>query len=213
LFAQSRVRVRGRPLRRRGGARPLPPAGPRHVGERAGGRLHVAGARLARFPVREVPVAPAHQRAPHRRGRHRVPDDDHGRQRVRDFVIYQEMVYSKAQLFYEQLRYVVGDETMRRILRTYFSRWNLKHVDEDAFRAVAEEVSRQDLKWLFGEWLHETPLIDYRLKRVERRRLPPPDGRWRTTVTIERKGDGRMPVEIGDRDTIYARASGEPAVE
>ena len=131
----------------------------------------------------------------------------------RDFVIYQEMVYSKAQLFYEQLRYVVGDETMRRILRTYFSRWNLKHVDEDAFRAVAEEVSRQDLKWLFGEWLHETPLIDYRLKRVERRRLPPPDGRWRTTVTIERKGDGRMPVEIGDRDTIYARASGEPAVE
>src|SRR2546425_273556 len=56
----------------------------------------------------------------------------------RDFLIYQEMVYAKAQLFYEQLRYV---------------------------------------------------------------------------VTVERKGDGRMPVEIGDRDTIYARATGEPASE
>jgi hypothetical protein len=131
----------------------------------------------------------------------------------RDFVIYQEMVYAKAQLFYEQLRYVVGDETMLRILRAYFSRWNLKHVDEDAFRRVAEEESQQDLKWLFGEWLHATPLIDYRLRRVERHRLPPPDGRWRTVVTIERKGDGRMPVEIGDRDTIYARATGEPATE
>ena len=132
-------------------------------------------------------------------------------ERFRDFLIYQEMVYSKAQLFYEQLRYVVGDETMRRILREYFSRWKLKHVDEDAFRRVAEEVSKQDLKWLFGEWLHATPLVDYRLRRVERHRLA--DGRWRTVVTIERKGDGRMPVEIADRDTIYARATGEPATE
>jgi hypothetical protein len=128
-----------------------------------------------------------------------------------DFLIYNQMVYSKAELFYEQLRYVVGDETMRRILRTYFARWSLKHVDEDALRRVAEEVSGQDLKWLFGSWLHATPLVDYRLRRVERRRLA--DGRWRSVVTVERKGDGRMPVEIGDRDTIYARASGEPATE
>ena len=129
----------------------------------------------------------------------------------RDFLIYQEMVYAKAQLFYEQLRYVVGDDVMRRILRVYFSRWKLKHVDEDAFRGVAEEVSKQDLKWLFGEWLHATPLVDYRLRRVERHRLA--DGRWRTVVTIDRRGDGRMPVEIGERDTIYARATGEPVTE
>src|SRR5438046_1266708 len=31
-------------------------------------------------------------------------------ERYRDFLIYNEMVYSKAQLFYEQLRYVVGDD-------------------------------------------------------------------------------------------------------
>ena len=132
-------------------------------------------------------------------------------ERYRDFLIYNEMVYSKAQLFYEQLRYVVGDDAMRRILRAYFARWKLKHVSEDAFREVAEQVSGQDLKWLFGQWLHGTPLIDYKLKRVERRRLP--DGRWRTAVTIGRRGDGWMPVEIGDRDTLYARATGQPAEE
>src|SRR5438309_3177769 len=132
-------------------------------------------------------------------------------ERYRDFVTYNEMVYAKAQLFYEQLRYVVGDAAMRQILRTYYARWKLKHVDEAAFRAVCEEVSKQDLGWLFGQWLHGTPLIDYRLRKVERRRLA--DGQWLTAVTIERRGDGWMPVEIGDRDTIYARATGQPEVE
>lgn len=132
-------------------------------------------------------------------------------ERYRDFESYNLMVYTKAQLFYEELRYVVGDETMRRILRTYFARWKLRHVDEDAFRGVAETVSGRDLKWLFGQWLHATPLIDYRLQHVDRRRLA--DGRWHTTVVIERRGDGWMPVEIGDRDTVYGRASGQPEVE
>jgi hypothetical protein len=76
---------------------------------------------------------------------------------------------------------------------------------------VAEEVSGQDLGWLFGQWLHNTVLIDYRLQSVTRVRLP--DGRWRTTVVIERRGDGWMPVEVGDGDTTYARATGQPRIE
>src|SRR5204862_75045 len=110
-------------------------------------------------------------------------------ERYRDFPTYNSMIYSKAQLFYEQLRYVVGDDAMRRILRTYYARWQLKHVDEAKFRAVCEEVSGQDLGWLFGQWLHGTVLIDYRLDKVKRSRLS--DGRGRTGVTIRRRGDGR----------------------
>src|SRR3989440_8327164 len=138
-------------------------------------------------------------------------------ERFRDFVTYNQMVYDKAHLFYEQLRYVVGDEMMRRILRAYYARWKLKHVDEEAFREVAEQVSRQDLKWLVGPLLPWTPLIDYALKHVQRTRQA--DGRWLTVVTIERKGDGFMPVEIGTQgrggaaDTGYARATGRPALE
>ncbi len=129
----------------------------------------------------------------------------------RDFFLYNEMIYDKGQLFYEQLRYVVGDETMRRILRTYYARWKLKHVDEEAFRDVCEEVSGQDLGWLFGAWLHGTPLIDYELQKVERHRLA--NGRWQVEVTIKRLGDGWMPVEIGDRTHLYARSTGQPEVE
>src|ERR1051326_6266571 len=129
-------------------------------------------------------------------------------ERYRDFTTYNAMVYSKAQLFYEELRYVVGDETMRRILRAYFARWRLKHVDEDALREVAEDVSGRDLKWLFAQWLHATPLFDYRLKRVERHHLA--DGRWRTVVTIERRGGGRLPGDVAPGPSGWTTPCGTP---
>ena len=132
-------------------------------------------------------------------------------ERFRDFFLYNEMIYNKGELFFDELRYVVGDDTMRQILRIYYARWKLKHVDEDAFRAVCEEVSHQDLKWLFAEWLHATPLIDYELHKVERRRGT--DGRWHVAVTVRRKGDGVMPLEIGDKHHIYARTVGQAEVE
>jgi len=131
-------------------------------------------------------------------------------ERYRDFLTYNTMIYTKGQLFYEQLRYIVGDDVMRKILRTYYARWRFKHVDEDAFRSVAEEVSHMDLKWLFGQWLHGTPLIDYRLSKVERHRE---GNRWRSVVTVDRLGDGWMPLEIGDGTEIYARTTGQPERE
>ncbi len=128
-------------------------------------------------------------------------------ERYRDFATYNTMIYEKGQLFYEQLRYIVGDDAMRRILRTYYARWRLKHVDENAFRSVAEEVSHQDLKWFFAQWLHGTPLIDYKIGKVKRRKMA--DGRWLTAATVERRGDGWMPIEVAVDDSIVTRLSGQ----
>src|SRR5947199_285902 len=81
VLAQPAVPLRAGPLRRRGGARVVSARGPRHVGERRRRPQYDHCPRLARLAVRRLPVAAAHQRAPHRGGRHRVPHDDHGRQR------------------------------------------------------------------------------------------------------------------------------------
>ncbi|MFQ5704339.1 MAG: M1 family metallopeptidase [Gemmatimonadales bacterium] len=130
----------------------------------------------------------------------------------RDFNTYNAMIYSKGELFYHQLRYIVGPENMRCILREYYRRWKLKHVDERSFRDVAEEVSGMDLGWFFSQWLHGTPMYDYAIGKVKRERRP--DGTWDTAVEVERKGDGWMPVEIGEgrwkngTQPLYGRASG-----
>ncbi|HXE58570.1 MAG TPA: M1 family metallopeptidase [Gemmatimonadales bacterium] len=126
----------------------------------------------------------------------------------RDFTTYNLMIYVRGELFFHQLRYVVGDEVMRRILRTYYDRWKLKHVDEEAFRAVAEEVSGRDLSTLFGQWLHSTDLYDYSVGRLEKARR---GSGWLTRVEVVRKAPGRIPVEVmvvGERDTAVVRSAG-----
>ena len=95
----------------------------------------------------------------------------------RDFTSYNIAIYSRGELFFHQLRYIVGDETMHRILRTFYERWKFHHVDEAAFRAVAEEVSHQDLSALFAQWLHGTDLYDYAVGRVKTRRIAVDQGR------------------------------------
>jgi hypothetical protein len=88
----------------------------------------------------------------------------------RDFSSYNTAIYSRGELFFHQLRYIVGQETMHRILRTFYQRWKLKHVDEAGFRAVAEEVSHRDLSTFFAQWLHSTELYDYAIGEVKAER-------------------------------------------
>jgi len=138
----------------------------------------------------------------------------------RDFSSYNTAIYSRGELFFHQLRYIVGSETMHQILQTFYDRWKLKHVDEAAFRAVAEEVSGRDLSTFFAQWLHTTELYDYAVGRVKVGRAAVRDsagqklreaGPWITRVEVLRKAPGRIPVEvavIAEHDTAVVRAEG-----
>lgn len=135
-------------------------------------------------------------------------------ERYRDFNSYNAAIYNRGELFFDQLRDVVGDETMLRILHTYYERWKYKHVDEAAFRAVAEEVSSQDLSTLFAQFLHTTDLYDYAVGRVKVQRTDAtreaPAG-WVTRVEVKRKAPGQIPVEvavIAQGDTALVRTDG-----
>ncbi|HEU4799401.1 MAG TPA: M1 family metallopeptidase [Gemmatimonadales bacterium] len=131
-----------------------------------------------------------------------------------NFTSYNISIYSRGELFFHQLRYIVGDEVMREILRTFYDRWKLRHVNEAAFRSVAEEVSGMDLSTFFGQFLHGVPLYDYAVAEAKRERQS--DGGWITRVLVERHEEGRIPVDvavIGDGDTTVVRIEGLAAKE
>jgi len=127
----------------------------------------------------------------------------------RDFTSYNIAINTRGELFFHQLRYAVGDEAMVRILRTYYERWKYKHVDEDALRLTAEEVSGRDLSALFTQWLHTTDLYDYAAGKVRTRRE---DSTWITEVEVGRKAPGQIPVlvaVIAEGDTAVVQADGD----
>ena len=128
--------------------------------------------------------------------------------KFRDFNTYNNMIYSRGELFLHELRRMVGDSTMLQILRTYYTRWNLRHVDEAAFKAVAEAVSHRDLSTFFAQWLHDVVLTDYAVRGAKRERTA---AGWHTTIDVTRKAPGIFPITIavyGESDTVYVTADG-----
>jgi hypothetical protein len=129
-------------------------------------------------------------------------------QAYRDFTSYNIAIYTRGELFFHQLRAIVGDEAMHRILRTFYQRYKYRHVNEAAFRSVAEEVSRRDLSTFFAQWLHTTELYDYAIGRARTRRDG--DG-YLTRVEVLRKAPGRFPQDVAvlaAGDTAVTRTDG-----
>ena len=134
-------------------------------------------------------------------------------EQYRDFTSYNLAINTRGELFFHQLRHIVGDATMHRILRTFYQRWRYRHVDELAFRETAEEVANRDLSAFFAQWLHTTELYDYAVGGVETRRAEGEgEPAWITRVEVRRKAPGVFPVDVAvyaEGDTGIARAEGE----
>jgi hypothetical protein len=66
---------------------------------------------------------------------------------------YEVIVYAKAALFFNALHRELGDETFRRILQTYLSRYQWQIATPEDFLSVAEEVSGQNIDRLYNRWI------------------------------------------------------------
>jgi hypothetical protein len=116
----------------------------------------------------------------------------------RDFGVYNNMIYSRGEVMYGQLRDAIGDTAFAEFLHDYYRRWALRHVDERAMRGSAERASARDLDWFFEQWVHRTGLVDYRLRGVRTVR----DGSgWITDAQVVRQGEYRHPMSVGVRTT------------
>ncbi|MBN2071065.1 MAG: M1 family metallopeptidase [Candidatus Krumholzibacteriota bacterium] len=106
------------------------------------------------------------------------------------------MVYIKSALFIRALRYYVGDEDFWKILHTYFERWKFKHVDEEVFLSICEEISGKDLGEFFRQWLHTTKDCDYAVDRFD---VEKSSDDWVADVRVKRKGEMIMPLKLAFR--------------
>jgi hypothetical protein len=122
-----------------------------------------------------------------------------------DMNTYSVMTYAKAALVFRMLHWMIGDDQFRLVLREFYDRHALSHVDEMDLRRVVNDVTGEDLDWFFRQWLHTTAQLDYRIDAATTARRP--DGRWATQVVVHRAGDAWMPVDLRVGDTTVRLAS------
>ena len=126
--------------------------------------------------------------------------------RFYDDSAYGAVTYSKTSLVLRTLEKVIGEDAMRRALRTYFLRYRFTHPTGEDFLKTIEEVSGKDLRWYFNQAIYGTNILDYEILDAQSEPLnfddaknagshPVPDV-YRTTVAVHRKGDFIFPVDV-----------------
>jgi Peptidase family M1 domain len=119
---------------------------------------------------------------------------------------YGSVTYAKTTLALTTLEKIIGEDTMRRALRTYFLRYRFTHPTAEDFLKTVEEVSGKDLRWYFNQAIYGTNILDYEILDAQSEPLNPdklkrpasqsaPDT-YRTTVAVHRKGDFIFPVDV-----------------
>ena len=119
---------------------------------------------------------------------------------------YGGVTYGKTTAALLTLEGLIGEETLRRAVRTYFLRYRFTHPTEEDFLKTIEEVSGRDLRWFFDQAVYGTQVLDYSVDRIlnervdwfEGKRPEPKKGEtlYRSHVLVRRLGDFVFPVEV-----------------
>jgi len=117
--------------------------------------------------------------------------------------LFGSVVYHKAAWVLHMLRYLVGDSTFLAIFKEYRKRFEHKAATTEDFVKVVGDVSGQDFRWFFDQWVYRKgwPVYAYN------HRIEPIQGGFRLTITLQQQqGEDvfQMPVQI------LARAVGGP---
>jgi hypothetical protein len=99
------------------------------------------------------------------------------------------ITYDKTALWLGTLEHMLGWETLRRILSTYYERFAFKHPRPEDFFRTANEVSGQDLTWFFDQVHRSSNAFDYSIEL----KTPDEDA---STVVVRRLGEGVFPVDV-----------------
>lgn len=118
---------------------------------------------------------------------------------------YGGITYGKTAVVLLTLEGIIGEDTMRQAMHTYFMRYRFTHPTKEDFLKTIEEVSGTDLRWYFNQAIYGTQVLDYEV-------LPPRtypvewykehfkekkgETEYVSNLWIHRKGDFIMPVDV-----------------
>jgi len=121
---------------------------------------------------------------------------------------YGGITYFKTALSLLTLEGVIGEDTMRRAMHTYFMRYRFTHPTKEDFLKTIEEVSGQDLGWYFNQTVYGTQVLDYEVMKISsvpvdwyKENLSEKKGEteYVSYVWVRRKGEFVIPIDVAVR--------------
>ena len=119
---------------------------------------------------------------------------------------YGAITYGKTATVLLTLEKIIGEETLRHALHTYFMRYRFTHPTGEDFIKTVEEVSGKDLRWYFDQAITGTQMLDYKILDArsdpvnwyepENVAATNSDPLYRTYVTVQRKDDFIFPIDV-----------------
>jgi hypothetical protein len=85
---------------------------------------------------------------------------------------YGTFSYSKPGLMMLTLHNYLGDEMMKKVMRSYYDRFRFKHPTSRDFINTVNDVSGQDMNWFFDQVLYGTDVLDYKVYRISSKKVP-----------------------------------------
>jgi hypothetical protein len=136
--------------------------------------------------------------------------------KFRTRVGYSAHIYSKTALAMSTLERLIGTPTMNRALRLYADRWRFRHPTTRDWIAAVNEATGQNWKWFFDRTFFSSGAVDYAVEEATSERAKPAKGLfetggkleektpaalarakgWDSAVTVSRRGDVAMPVDV-----------------
>jgi hypothetical protein len=122
---------------------------------------------------------------------------------------YGGITYGKTAVVLLTLENIIGQDTMRRAMQTYFMKYRFTHPTKEDFLKTIEEVSGQNLRWYFDQAVYGTQVLDYEVMKIQAypvdwykpkkdRQAAEKGGNavYRSSVLIHRKEDFSSPVDV-----------------
>jgi hypothetical protein len=121
---------------------------------------------------------------------------------------YAGVTYGKTASVLLTLEGIVGEDTMAKAMHVYFMKYRFTHPTKEDFLKTIEEVSGKNLRWYFDQAVYGTPVMDYKVTRIEslpvnwyeeKKKGGEKDDKntvYRSYTWLQRKEDFVMPVDV-----------------
>jgi hypothetical protein len=108
---------------------------------------------------------------------------------------YAGITYGKTASVLLTLESIVGEDGMQKAMHAYFMKYRFTHPTKEDFLKTVEEVSGKDLRWYFNQAIYGSPVLDYKVSKIESFPV-----NW---FEDEKKNGGKGAVKKDDKNTVY----------